>query len=252
MVAPGRADEKKKSEFEGRNIAHRGLHKAEDSIPENSLAAFDAAVEKGYGIELDVRLTADGRAVVYHDDDTERVCGVPGNVNDMTWSELKKQRLQGTEHGIPLFSEALNAIAGRVPVVVELKRGPYNRELCERTLEMIRCYNGAICIESFDPFIVTWFRKHAPDILRGQLTCPRTGLKGEVPAGAGFLLAHGLTNFIARPQFIAHSVGKKSPLIKLAEKMGAMRVAWTARDDSYEEQNDVVIFEGYRPRIRFR
>lgn len=252
MVAPERAGEDKKRPFQGRNIAHRGLHDAHEDIPENSLAAFDAAAENGYGVELDVRLTADGRLVVFHDDDTERMCGTPGDISDMTWSEIKKLRLLGTDKGIPLFSEALSTIAGRTPVIVELKRGPYNRELCERTLEILRCYSGDACIESFDPMIVRWFRKNAPDILRGQLTCPPSGFKGEIPPPATFLLGHGFLNFLSRPNFIAHSVGKKSIFIKLAEKLGAMRVAWTARDDMSEETNDVVIFEGFRPRTRFR
>jgi len=252
IVAPGRIDEAKKKEFRGRNIAHRGLHSSENGIPENSLAAFDLAAESGYGIELDVRLTADGRVVVFHDEDTERICGVPGSVSDMTWSELKKLRLLGTSQSIPLFSEVLSTIDGRGPIVVEIKRCQNNRELCERTLEMIRCYSGSICIESFDPTIVAWFRKKAPDILRGQLTCPCAGMKGEAPMVAAFLMAHGLLNFITRPHFIAHSIGKKSILIKLSEKMGAMRAAWTVRNDSYEESNDIVIFEGYKPRVRFR
>jgi Glycerophosphoryl diester phosphodiesterase len=252
LVAPGRVDNTRKRELEGRNIAHRGLHRADTGIPENSLAAFDAAAENGYGIELDVRLTADDRVVVFHDDDVSRLCGVSGNISEMTWNEIKKLRLLDTNHGIPLLSESLVTVAGRGPVIVELKQGTRNRELCERTLELISCYSGPILIESFDPRIVAWFRKFAPEITRGQLVCPKEKLSGETPLFAAFALANGLTNFLSRPHFIAHSIDKKSPLIRLAEKLGAMRVAWTATDGSHEDENDAVIFEGYRPRTKYR
>ena len=252
MVAPGRVDNARRRELEGRNIAHRGLHREDAGIPENSLAAFDAAAESGYGIELDVRLTADDRVVVFHDNDVSRLCGVSGNISEMTWSEIKKLRLLDTNQGIPLLSEALATVSGRGPVIVELKRGTRNRELCERTLELISCYSGPILIESFDPKILAWFRKYAPEITRGQLVCSQEKLSREAPRLAAFALANGLTNFLSRPHFIAHSVDKKSPLIRLAEKLGAMRVAWTATDDRHEDKNDAVIFKGYRPRTKYR
>lgn len=253
MSSPDRPKKEKRLPFEGRNIAHRGLH--DEEIPENTIAAFEEAAENGYGVELDVHLTADRRVVVYHDDVLERLCGDTGNIHDMTWSELKRLRINGTEHRIPLLSEALNTINGRVPIVVELKRGPYNRELCEQTLTLLRCYDGPVCIESFDPFIVRWFRLNAPEILRGQLICSPRELRAAaptVPSAAAFVVGSGLTSFISRPQFIAHSVERKSIFVMLTELLGAMRVCWTARDESHESGNDVVIFEGYRPQPVFK
>lgn len=104
MIAPGRADPYIKQLFSGRNFAHRGLHSIEDGIPENSLAAFRAARENGFGIELDLQLTCDGQVVVFHDHDLNRMCGADVTVDELTYDELKKYRLAGTNEHIPLFS----------------------------------------------------------------------------------------------------------------------------------------------------
>lgn len=252
LIAPGKATEEKKAPFFGRNFAHRGLHKIDRTVPENSLPAFNEAAVNGYGIELDVRLTADGRVVVFHDDDLERACGVEGLVEDVAWDDLKRLHLFDTHETIPLFSEALAVIAGRVPVIIELKQGRNNTELCERTLEMIRCYAGDVCVESFNPFILRWFKKHAPDLLRGQLTTSMDGFGKGVCKCKAFAVSNVLTNFLSRPQFIAHGLGHKSFLVRLCEKLGAMKVAWTSRDWTNEDDNDAVIFEFYRPRVRFK
>lgn len=252
LVAPGKADEEKKAPFWGRNFAHRGLHKIDRTIPENSLLAFNEAAEGGYGIELDVRLSADGRVIVFHDENLEGLCGLNEQTKNMDWAELKKLRLLGTEEGIPLLSEALALIAGRVPVILELKHGSHDRELCERTLELVRCYNGDLCVESFSPFILRWFKKNAPDILRGQLSCSSECFGGSVSRIKSFFVSNLLTNFLSRPHFIAHGICRKSFLVKLCESMGAMKVAWTSRDWTNEDDNDAVIFEFYRPRVKFK
>lgn len=256
LVAPGKASKEQEEMFRGRNIAHRGLHKIDRSIPENSFTAFCIAAENGYGVELDVRLTDDGRVVVFHDEDTSRLCGVAGKIEDMSWNEVSALRLLGTGEGVPLFSDVLEMISGRVPIIVELKRGKLNNELCERTLELIKQYMndyaGPVCIESFDPFIVGWFRKKAPDILRGQLTAAAEELKEAIAAPAAFILSNVLTNVISRPQFIAHAIGPKSLPVRMCEAMGAMKAAWTSRDWSAERKNDMVIFEHYLPRTRFK
>ena len=129
---------------------------------------------------------------------------------------------------------------------------PNNPLLCEKVLSEIRCYDGELCIESFDPRIVAWFRRNAPDILRGQLTNSFREMKKGTSPLAAFCIAHGLTNVIARPQFIAHGPGKKSPLIRLAERLGALDVYWTSHDYSTQWEHDAVIFEYYRPWPRYK
>lgn len=253
MVAPGRAPEEKKAPFMGANIAHRGLHKADKSVPENSVAAFRDAVESGYGVELDVHITKDGHLVVFHDDDTRRMCGVNASVEELTLSELQKLYLAGSEERIPSLGEVLAAIDGQVPIILEIKRGGRNEELCRRVYEMLMCYKGEVCVESFDPFIVRWWYKNAPEVLRGQLSNLPTKLSDGTGAVNAFLVGSCLTNFLCRPNFIAYGICEKKPLtVRLAEKMGAMKVCYTSHGYAAEEENDCVIFEYYRPRPKFK
>lgn len=132
LIAPGRENREELAKISGRNFAHRGLHSADKTVPENSLAAFELAVQHGYGMELDVRLTKDGQVIVLHDDTLDRVCGESGKASQLTFDELQKYRLCGTEERIPLFSEVLKTVDGRTPLIVELKACYNNRALCEK------------------------------------------------------------------------------------------------------------------------
>ena len=121
LLLPGHAPFAKKAPFSGWCYAHRGLHSPDKSVPENSLAAFAAAADAGYGMELDVQLSKDGEVVVFHDDTLDRVTGVAGRVDAFDWAELKEMPLCGTGHHMPLFTEVLATVAGRTPLIVELK-----------------------------------------------------------------------------------------------------------------------------------
>lgn len=251
MVAPATSTAEQRAPILHRNYAHRGLHRKDKSVPENSMAAFAAAVEAGYGIELDIQFSKDEQLVVFHDDELSRVCGVSARVDELTFDELQALSLCNTAERIPLFSEVLSLVNGTVPLIVELKAGPKNKQLCTAALAMLRAYNGPFCVESFHPLIVGWFRKHAPDLLRGQLSASAAEFRGKLSAPAAFCLSHVLSNFYARPHFIAYHKKKRSPLVKLSEALGAVPVVWTVRDtDSavlYEAKNNIVIFEFYRP-----
>lgn len=252
LTKPAKATQEQKAPFLGRNFAHRGLFTEDQFTPENSLTAFDMAAEAGYGIELDVHITEDDRIVVFHDDTLERMCDEEGRVEDCLWAELKSLSLAGSDETIPLLSDVLNVISGRCPIILELKADKRRSELCERTLEFIRSYNGDICIESFDPRIVGWFKKNAPEILRGQLSQPPADFEGSTSKLQAFALGNLLTNCVARPHFVAYKLGKKPLTVRLCELLGAIKVAWTAHDPAAELSNDVVIFEHYRPSQRFR
>lgn len=252
LIAPGKVRRKKKSPFQNRNFAHRGLHKRDKSIPENSLAAFDRAASYGYGIELDVQLSKDGQVVVFHDDTLERVCGVSARVDELSFAELRELRLCGTEEKIPLLSEVLKTVRGRGALIVELKNGNRNKELCQKTYALLRRYTGDYCIESFNPFIVRWFRKNAPEVVRGQLANPPEGYNGEVNPVTAFLLSNVLLNFLARPQFIAYKIAPKPFPVRLCEALGAMKVCWTSHEWANEKGNDTVIFEFYKPKPVFK
>ena len=254
VVRPGRGRPAQLAPFQGWNYAHRGLHTQDKQVAENSLPAFAAAVAAGYGMELDVQLSKDGQVVVFHDDTLDRVTGVQGRVDAFTWEELQKMQLCGGAERMPLFTEVLAVVAGKTPLIVELKSGPRNRELCQKTLALLREYEGPFCVESFDPTVVAWFKNNAPDILRGQLADDYHSYK-KMPAPLAFALSRCLGNCLARPQFIAWGPRKKNVMVKLAEAFGPMKVFWTAHADmdtqALQAEYDGVIFEFYTPRPRY-
>ena len=242
LLSPGHATRRQKAPFMGMNFAHRGLHSRDKVVPENSLAAFRLAARAGYGVELDVHLSRDGQVVVFHDDDLGRICGVEGRVQQFP--------LCGTEERIPLLSQVLEVIQGRGPIILEIKNGPNNRELCRKTLSLLNNYRGSVCVESFNPLIVAWFRFHARDILRGQLSMPSKYYDMKKPWA--FVFSHCLMNFIARPQFIAYRIGPRPLAVRFSELLGAMKVGWTSHEPRNEKGRDAVIFEFYKPRISFK
>lgn len=251
LTLPGRASKAQLAPFRGVNHAHRGLYTPEGIPPENSLPAFAAAKEAGYGIELDVQLSSDEQVVVFHDDDLARVCGVNSRVDHYTYQALQNFSLAGSTERIPLFSQVLALLDGAVPLIVELKMGPKNDRLCQLTYEILKEYKGPVCVESFDPRIVRWFKKNAPELLRGQLSAPPSVLETGL---AGRLVGWGLTNFLGRPQFIAYQTAKHPFPVSFA-RLFAFRVVWTLMPEhdaaAWLQKNDAAIFEHYRPTPRF-
>ena len=130
-------------------FAHRGLHDEEKA--ENSISAFRAAKEAGYGIELDVRLSRDGELMVFHDPTLSRVCGVDALVVDCTAAELAKMSLSGTADGVPTLREVLELIDGAVPLLIEIKMEGDEHGVAEALAEVIEDYSGDYIIESFNP-----------------------------------------------------------------------------------------------------
>ena len=232
--------------------AHRGLHTADRSVPENSMAAFAQAVEHGYGIELDVRLSGDGKVVVSHDDSLERMCGSPKMISDLSYEDLSVFCLGESEERIPLFLDVLKVVKGSVPLIVELKSSPRRRELCEKVLSILRGYDGPYCIESFDPRIVRWFSKHAKKVLRGQLA-DRTG-SPSLSRLQKFFYRNLLMNIYAKPHFIAyrHDEVRLCRNFFICKKwFHLLTVAWTIRCEEELSQArdvfDLIIFENFIP-----
>lgn len=255
LIIPARSTREQRAPFCGRTFAHRGLFSADQQVPENSLAAFRAAVAAGYGVELDVQLTRDHRVVVFHDNNLLRACGIDAPVDAFEYDQLKEFSLFGTGERIPLFSEVLETIGGRIPMIVELKSGGDWKTLCQMTRELLEAYRGDYCVESFHPLLVRWFYLNAPKMLRGQLSeAARYSRKG-LPLYQAVMMSRLLTNLLAHPQFIAYRVGPKCLSARICEAFGAMRVAWTARPDDDHARltraNDAIIFEHYLPQTHF-
>ena len=183
------------------DYAHRGLWN--ESVPENSLAAFDRAIKAGYGIELDIQLTKDGRIVVFHDSTLRRMCGVERFVSDLTLAELKTLRLAKTNHQIPTLIEVLQLVDGKVPLLIELKGEDLDTTLCTKAAKILDNYRGAFCIESFNPVMLSWFKSYRPRFARGQLVTDLMKEKRKGNKLLSFALSQMLLNFLSRPDFIA-------------------------------------------------
>ena len=157
-----------------RPFAHRGLHQAAEGRIENSPAAFAAAISHGLGIELDVQLTADGAAVVFHDDDLTRLAGRPELVTDLSLAALEAVPLTGSEDHIPGLARVLRAIHGRAALLIEIKSKPQDTGPLERAVaDLLADYHGPVAVMSFNPLAVSWYRDNRPHIVCGLVASTR-------------------------------------------------------------------------------
>lgn len=251
MIAP-RPRRKKAIQGLCVDYAHRGLHG--DGAPENSLEAFRRAVEAGFGIELDVRQSADGTLYVFHDDSLSRMCGVDKKFIELHDSEIDTLRLSGSEHKIPQFDEVLALVDGKVPLLVELKGAIGDKTLCPAVAPVLDAYKGPYCVESFNSFLIQWFKKNRPGVVRGQLY---TYIKESNP-GQTWLHLFGdsmMMNTLSRPDFIAYNEkNERLFFLQLCLRLyRPFRFVWTTR--SLERYNELArdgklsgqIFENFSP-----
>lgn len=236
------------SDWVSGEFAHRGLHG--QGVPENSLAAFHAAKEKGLGVELDVQFTKDGQIIVLHDKNILRMCGVDHMAADLTYEELCAYPLAGTGEIIPLLKDVL-AVLENMPVICEVK--PYAGkvgipELCRQTVALFESYPGKVCFESFSPYAVRWFRKNRPEFLRGQLSASAHAGEESLKGYEAFALRNLFVNLMGRPDFVAFDFKADTFGFWLCRTFfRPLLVAWTARGDTEREAvpafYDAVIFE---------
>ena len=240
-------------DLQGWSYAHRGFHG--NGLPENSMAAFKAALDSGYGIELDIHLLKDGNLAVIHDSLLNRTTGCPGRIEDLTTEDLKNYRLEGTDETIPEFMDVLTLFNGKAPMIVELKPVDGNHAaLAEAACRMLETYKGVYCMGSFDPRCLAWLKKNRPDIVRGQLTQNFMKHKEDLPDYQRFLLTHNLLNFLGTPDFVAYrfSDRKDSFTTELCCRLWKVQgVSWTLKSkeeyDTAVKEGWMPIFEGFRP-----
>ena len=236
--------------FLNRPIAHRGLHSNNSSIPENSLIAFQKAIDLNYAIELDVHITADNEVIVFHDDTFERMCGLNKRIQQTTLQEIKELRLLQSDNEIPLLSEVFSLVNSRVPILIEVKNKNKVGRFEEIVLNNLKKYKGDIAIQSFNPMSVGWFAKNASEIIRGQLS---SNFKGEKMNGfIKFLLKGMFLNFISKPNFIAFDVeAMPNKKVETLRKKGLPILCWTIKtNEDYKKIKEVcdnIIFEGFTP-----
>lgn len=236
--------------------AHRGLHDLEAGRPENSMAAFRAALQHGFGAELDVHLMADGQLAVVHDSSLARVCGKRVFIEDLTAADLPGCPLLGTNEVIPLFADVLALFENKTPLIVELKAERGNAAaLTDAAMALLKDWNGTYCVESFHPGVLLRLKEKYPQVIRGQLS--QNFMKSGEVHGLSLPVRFALTNLLAtaltRPDFIAYNWrDRKNVSLRLMKRLyGVHEIAWTVRDretmEILEKEGVPPIFEGFAP-----
>ena len=227
-------------------IAHRGLH--DETKPENSLPAFLAAIGHGYAIETDVRFTKDRQLVVFHDDDLLRMTGDPRPFADCTYAELPPLQLGEKPAHIPLFSDFLQAVGGRVPLLIEIKNMPKvkGEEVAAAMYEILRGYGGEYAVQSFNPLYVKAYKALCPDVPCGILG---TAEKGAAKGLQGHIIKHMSLNFWVKPDFISYR--KEDLPRKKLSRFHGIKLAWVVRSEEEKRAAlahvDNIIFEHFLP-----
>lgn len=239
--------------LDGWFYAHRGLHDNATDAPENSLKAFSLAVVHGYGIELDVQLTKDLIPVIHHDYHLKRSCKQDLKISEMNYEELKHLQLFRSKETIPTLQEALNLVNGKVPLIIELKIPWQAQKLCTAVSELLKDYKGIYCIESFNPFGLMWYKKHHPEVVRGQLSTDFYTEKVEGDRFQYFILKNLLMNFLTKPDFIAYQHDYKKDLaFTICRKLYRVKTAaWTVQSqedyESCRKYFELFIFDSFIP-----
>lgn len=232
-----------------RCIAHRGLHN--DYAPENSIQAFQNAIDKNLPIEFDIQIISDGTIIVFHDSKLKRLTGRDVYTKNLTIKDLKNYKLLNTNFSIPTLEEVLTLVSGKVPILIEIKNEGKVGLLENKLLKILENYKGEFAIQSFNPFVLQWFKNNAPDIIRGQLS---SRFKNESLSffKKFFLRRMYFNKRISEPHFVAYEANalpnrfakknKKSPLL-----------AWTVKgQEEYKKVApycDNIIYEKFDPEI---
>jgi glycerophosphoryl diester phosphodiesterase len=234
-----------------RPIAHRGLHDAANGIIENTASAFQAAIDGGYGIECDLQISADGEAMVHHDDALGRLTEGDGRLDAQSAAALKRVPFKATSDRMLTLGEFLDLVAGRAALAIELKsRFAGDSRVAVRAAKVLLGYTGPAAVMSFDPTLIAAFRKHAPRLTRGLVgmrrdpTSPTVGMSplryvGQVVAASPQFLAYRVADLTTAPPLLTHHLLRRPVL------------TWTVRTpadrDMASRHADQMIFEGFRP-----
>ena len=234
-------------------VAHRGLHGGD--IPENTMPAFLAAIEKGYAIETDVRLSKDGVLFLFHDDYLNRLTGQNGAFIDRTAQEISKLKVAG-EH-VPTLEEFLKVVNGRAPILLEIKNVPQvkTKEFIKKVSDAFEGYAGEYAVQSFNPAYVRAYKKLRPDVTCGLLA---TALSSKADFGGSpiwrfkaFAVKHMIFNRMSKPDFISYHFAHYPN--RATDKFKGPKLGWTIRsleDEVYARKYcDNIIFENYNAAI---
>lgn len=232
-------------------IAHRGLHTKD--IPENSLSAFENALKNNYAIELDVQFTKDKEVVVFHDENLKRITNDTRNIEDVNYDELKNLRLGNTNEIIPTLEEVLELVDSKVAILIEIKDCKDYIELSEKTYEILKGYEGNYAIQSFNPFILEWYKNNASEVIRGQLSGTFTEGSESLNSFEKFVLKNMLLNFKSKPNYIGYDLeGIPKSKLESLRKKGVPIIVWTVKNKEDMEKaykySDNITFENFLPK----
>ena len=234
-------------EFLSRNlIAHRGYHNNKKGIPENSVLAFKKAIDNNYLIELDVRLTKDKKLVVFHDGNLKRVCGVNKSVKDLTYKELLKYNLFDTTQKVPLFSDVIKLVNGRVPILIETKYHNRYGVLEKILINELSNYKGLYAIQSFYPMSLLWLKRNTKDIPIGLLS---SNFKNDLNRLKSIIGKTLILDLFFKTDFISYDV-KGLPNNYLSYKGDKKKIViWTIKNkkdyDLARQNTDSLICENF-------
>lgn len=234
----------------GAPFAHRGLHSGK-CVPENTIAAFDAAIQRGYPIEMDVHLLSSGEWIVFHDDDLKRLTGSSVQTSEIAFTNLKTIKILESDQGIPTLEEVLFHVNGRVPLLIEVKGAGHPDKLSSALCNMVDRYRGDFAVQSFDPYFLRSLRKRSPAILRGQLS--GVLMHSKTSQISRFLLRRLFSNILSQPNFISYeSSGLPNAWVKIHRNLFNVPIlAWTVRNAAERRRVsgycDNIIFEGFTP-----
>jgi glycerophosphoryl diester phosphodiesterase len=238
-------------------LTHRGLHDHAKGVIENSLSAFRAAIDAGYGIELDVQRSADDVPIVFHDDDMDRLTTTSGAFRDQSAADLRRTVLRGSAETIPTLREVLALVAGKVPLLVEIKENWNTMEDTDGILERVIAaelegYAGPVAVMAFNPHCIAHMASLAPDLPRGLTTeAYDPVLNAPIPAEVCAYLREIPDYDRTGSSFISHQVADLGrPRVAELKDKGAVILCWTVRSAAAEAQARTVAhnitFEGYR------
>ncbi len=241
-----------KSDIGTHHYAHRGLYNHGTEIPENSMMAFKKSKHLGYGCELDVQCTKDGKLVVFHDDNLYRMTGFDGILETMNYSEIKDLRLRNTDERIPLFKDVL-AIDLK-EIVIEIKSTKARSKIVLAVLKELKTYRGKFSVCSFDPLILLELKRQAPIIPRGLIMDNPNN--STLSIFQKLILKYALLMGFIRPDYISMKYEDINVIYKLFRLLGGRTLVWTIKDikDEHDLKNKVdgIIFENYLPTIKNR
>ncbi len=232
-------------------IAHRGLYKKDGTIPENSLLAFQLAINHGYAIECDLNITKDHEVVVFHDHHLKRLTGFDQKLSKVTYSELLNLKLLVSEEKIPRLVDLLSLVHGQVPLLIELKPLGDIKTLCHAFIEQMLNYQGTWAVFSFHPGVVWWFKKNYPDVIRGQISSyfeDDTHMKKPMK----FLMKRLFFNHLTKPDFISYYIHNlPNKYVDKQKKKGLTVISYAAQSqkdfDAIKSLYDNVVFEYFIP-----